>query len=167
VIDLASLAARGVRVTGRALDADGARVTLSSDLCETTRAADAKLSRLLDRIDAFVERSALSAGPRERPRPVVLPPGAPVLDLRAERIASVVFATGFRRRYPWLHVPVLDDDGEVVHTGGVTSSPGLYVLGLQFLRRRSSSFLDGVGADAAHLAEHIALRSDGDARHAA
>ena len=41
------------------------------------------------------------------------------------------------------------------HAGGVTPEPGLYVLGLQFLRRRNSSFLDGVGADAEALAVHV------------
>jgi putative flavoprotein involved in K+ transport len=38
--------------------------------------------------------------------------------------------------------------------------PGLYVLGLQFLRRRKSSFLDGVGQDARELAAHLADHLD-------
>ena len=67
----------------------------------------------------------------------------------------MVWATGYRRSYPWLRVPVLDARGEIRHAGGVTSEPGLYVLGLQFLRRRNSSFLDGVGADAEALAAHV------------
>jgi putative flavoprotein involved in K+ transport len=68
----------------------------------------------------------------------------------------VVWATGYGRDYGWLKVPgALDAAGEVVHRGGITPSPGLYVLGLRFLRRRKSSFLDGVGADAEALAEHL------------
>lgn len=78
---------------------------------------------------------------------------------------TVLGATGFTRRYPWLSVPVLDERGEIRHNGGITSSPGLYVLGLLFLRRRNSSFIDGVGADALELAAHIAARLDG-AHHA-
>jgi putative flavoprotein involved in K+ transport len=74
----------------------------------------------------------------------------------------VVWATGYRRSYPWLRIPVLDPRGEIRHAGGVTPEPGLYVLGLQFLRRRNSSFLDGVGADAralaAHLCDHLERR---------
>ena len=50
---------------------------------------------------------------------------------------------------------VLDAAGEIIHSGGVSSSPGLYVMGLRFMRRRKSSFLDGVGADAAELAQQI------------
>ena len=70
----------------------------------------------------------------------------------------MVWATGFRRHYPWLELPVLDARGEIRHEGGVTPAPGLYVLGLNFLRRRKSSFIDGVGDDAAELADHIVAR---------
>jgi putative flavoprotein involved in K+ transport len=53
-------------------------------------------------------------------------------------------------------IPVLDGEGEIRHEGGVTPVPGLYVLGLHFQRRRNSGFIDGVGADAEFLANHIA-----------
>jgi putative flavoprotein involved in K+ transport len=79
-----------------------------------------------------------------------------VLDLEAERITSVVWATGYRRIYRWLRVPVLDRRGSIVHRGGVTASPGLYVLGMQFQRRRNSNFIDGVGKDARYLAGELA-----------
>ena len=49
---------------------------------------------------------------------------------------------------------MLDPLGEIVHRGGITPSPGLHVLGLRFLRRRRSTFLDGVGTDAEELAWH-------------
>ena len=51
----------------------------------------------------------------------------------------MVWATGYRRRYPWLQVPVLDGRGNIAHRGGFTAAPGLYVLGMQFLRRNSNS----------------------------
>jgi putative flavoprotein involved in K+ transport len=72
----------------------------------------------------------------------------------------VLWATGYRRQYPWLKVPVLNIRGEIVHDGGVTAAPGLYALGLNFLRTRKSSFIDGVGNDARVLAEHISQRFD-------
>ena len=80
--------------------------------------------------------------------PVPLPSAPTYLELRDTGIRTVLWATGFRRSYPWLRVPVLDGRGEIMHTGGVTSVPGLYVLGLNFLRRRSSSFIAGVSKDA-------------------
>ena len=149
-IDLAALRAGGVRVVGRTSGADGSRVHLCDDLAETTAAAQATLERLLARIDAFAAPSPTAA-----PRPVTLAPSPTVLDLRAEGIRSVVWATGYRRDYGWLKVPVLDAAGEVIHHGGITPLPGLYVLGLRFLRRRKSNFIDGVGADAEELAGDI------------
>jgi putative flavoprotein involved in K+ transport len=115
---------------------------------------------LLARIDAFV-------GERHGERlPPLMPETAPTeIDLRSAGIKTVLWATGFSRRYPWLRVPVLDERGEVRHSAGVTPEPGLYVLGLFFLRRRNSSFIDGVGADALELSRHIARRLNGG-RHA-
>jgi putative flavoprotein involved in K+ transport len=49
----------------------------------------------------------------------------------------------------------VDAAGEICHDGGIARSPGLYVLGLNFLRRRRSHFIDGVGFDAAELAQDI------------
>jgi putative flavoprotein involved in K+ transport len=50
---------------------------------------------------------------------------------------------------------VLDRKGEIRHDGGVVASPGLYVMGLPFLRRRKSALIDGAGADARDLGEHL------------
>jgi hypothetical protein len=54
-------------------------------------------------------------------------------------------------------VPVLDRKGRVRHDGGVvTEAPGLYLMGLQFMRRRKSALIDGAGDDARELSAHIA-----------
>ena len=54
-----------------------------------------------------------------------------------------------------LHLPVFDRKGRLAHRGGLVA-PGLYTLGLPFMRRRNSALIDGVGADAAFVADHIA-----------
>ena len=59
-----------------------------------------------------------------------------MLDLSKAGVGCVIWATGYRRDYSWLHIPVLDVAGEVVHDGGITPIPGLYVLGLRAMRRR-------------------------------
>jgi putative flavoprotein involved in K+ transport len=51
---------------------------------------------------------------------------------------------------------VLDHRGRVLHDGGVTAAPGLYLMGMPFLRRRKSSLIDGVGDDARDLSAHLA-----------
>lgn len=158
-LDLGVLAARGVRVMGRLLGTDATRAAFAGDLAATTRAADHKLARLLARIDRHVDAGGLDVAPPDPPGPLELDAPATTLDLARHGIQTVVWATGFARRYPWLRVPVLDAAGEIVHAGGVTRAPGLYVIGLHLLRTRRSSFIDGVGADARALALHIAARS--------
>jgi putative flavoprotein involved in K+ transport len=158
-LDLPALERRGVRLAGRLQSIEGARVRFADDLVAHTAAADARLARLIQRIDAFAAENALDGevGPREPFEPFLWPTPAPAeLDLRQAGIGSVVWATGYRREYPWLRVPVLDARGEIRHAGGVTAAPGLYVLGLYLLRRRKSSFIDGVGQDAMELAAHLA-----------
>lgn len=78
------------------------------------------------------------------------------LDLHTAGITSVIWATGYRLDFSWVDLPVLDARGIPMHRKGITDVPGLYVLGLSFLSKLSSSFLFGVGDDAAYLADHIA-----------
>jgi putative flavoprotein involved in K+ transport len=76
-----------------------------------------------------------------------------------------VWATGYRPDLSWLDVPVLDRRGRAVHDGGVTACPGLYLIGMPFLRRRKSSLIDGAAADAAELTLHLAGHLDAVAGH--
>jgi putative flavoprotein involved in K+ transport len=84
------------------------------------------------------------------------------LDLRGGEIRAIVWATGFRPDYSWLDLPVVDGKGQLLHQGGVASSPGLYALGLPVLRRRRSTFMCGIEDDAAevigHLAQYLSVR---------
>ena len=51
---------------------------------------------------------------------------------------------------------------EPVHdAGSCAGEPGLYFLGLPFLYGITSFLIGGVGRDAEHIAEHIALRDSG------
>ena len=134
-------------------------------------ASDLKLADVLRRIDGFIARSewapdAPAAEPFEPTWPAAIDVGRETVDLRSAGIKTVIWATGFRRAYPWLKVPVFDDDGEIRHRSGVTPVAGLYVLGMHFQRRRKSAFIDGVGDDAAFLAHRIAIavRASGEVR---
>lgn len=153
-VDLASLNALGIRIAGRTAAIEGGTVRFHDDLTETLGRAQATLDRLLERLDGVAGPGDPPPEPEAR-RPIALPPSPVHLDLAAEGIRSVVWATGYRRAYGWLQVPVLDDCGEIIHEGGVTPAPGVYVLGLSLLRRRNSTFIDGVGADAAALARRL------------
>ena len=71
-----------------------------------------------------------------------------------------MWATGYRPDLSWLDVAVFDRKGRVLHDGGVTPCPGLYLIGMPFLRRRKSSLIDGAAPDAAELTTHLAGHLD-------
>jgi len=156
-LDIGMLQDRGVQLTGRVRAINGFEVTLADDLIASAAAADLKMAEILTRIDRYIGLVGMETDDAEPFRPTwPSATDAPErLDLKAEGIKTVVWATGYRRAYPWLRVPVLDESGEIVHDGGFTTQFGLYVLGMNFQRRRNSSFIDGVGADAWTIAEHI------------
>jgi putative flavoprotein involved in K+ transport len=92
--------------------------------------------------------------------PDAVPPVSVDADPRGHAAPrTVLWATGFRREYPWLELPVLSADGEIVQHHGVTPVPGLYTVGLRFQRKRKSHFVGGVGEDARLLAARISATS--------
>jgi putative flavoprotein involved in K+ transport len=130
-------------------------VSFRNDLRRTVDAAERKLGRVLDRIDSFIDETGMDAELSDRCPAIEVSEAPTEIDLRAAGIGSVLWATGYRRSYSWLHVPVLNVRGEIIHDAGVTPAAGLYALGLNFQRTRKSSFIDGVGDDARVVAEHI------------
>jgi putative flavoprotein involved in K+ transport len=152
-LGLDRLAALGVIVTGRLVGFAGRHALFAANLEHELRDADRRLRRTLAQIDAHIERSGADARQPEWPAPVALPAGPASLDLRD--IGTVLWATGYTRAYPWLDVPVLDHEGQLVHREGITAAPGLYALGLRFQRTRRSHFIGGVGDDAARIAAAV------------
>jgi putative flavoprotein involved in K+ transport len=75
-----------------------------------------------------------------------------------EDVGVVVWATGYRSDYGWIHLPGVVREGQVVHRRGVTEVPGLYFLGLSWQHTRGSALLGFVNDDAAYLADRIATR---------
>ncbi|MCJ8009336.1 flavin-containing monooxygenase [Lederbergia wuyishanensis] len=79
-------------------------------------------------------------------------------DLSTLRVQNVIWATGFKKDYSWIDIPILfDGNGNIKHTKGVTESDGLYFLGLPWQNRRGSALLLGVGEDAEYLVKHLNL----------
>ena len=159
-LGLERLAGLGVVVTGRLDGFAGRHAIFAPDLRENVADAERGMRRVLARIDRHIARTGAPAGAPDAPPPVALGPGPSSLDLGA--ITTILWATGYRRTYPWLHVPVLDAGGEVVQREGVTAAPGLFTLGLRFQRTRKSHLLGGVGDDAAFIAAQVRRRGGGE-----
>jgi putative flavoprotein involved in K+ transport len=81
------------------------------------------------------------------------------LDLSGACISTVIWATGFQYDFGWVHLPVFRRKSEraldPVHRRGITDTAGAYFLGLQWLSKRKSSLMAGVGEDAEFIARHM------------
>jgi putative flavoprotein involved in K+ transport len=161
-LDLNALGRLGVELVGRWSAVRDGRALFSGGLRNQFALADLKMNRLLDTFDTWAQENGQDEdiGPPERFEPTAAPEPRLQLDLTSGEIRAIVWATGFRPDYSWLQVPVLDRKGRLRHDGGVVDAPGMYVIGLPFLRRRKSSFICGAEADGrdliGHLAAHLA-----------
>ncbi|SDZ58335.1 putative flavoprotein involved in K+ transport [Jannaschia faecimaris] len=163
--DLNDLQDQGVEIVGRMVGLRNGVAAFSGSLGNVCAMSDLKMNRLLRTFDAWAEgATGLRVGLPERFEATRVPSAARLsLDLASGRFSTVIWATGFRPDHSWIQLPIFDRKGRLVHEGG-TVAPGLYVLGLPFMRRRDSAALDGVGSDARFLADHIVQHRG---RHAA
>jgi len=162
-IDFRDFAATGVTLLGRVAAARDGVLDIASGLAESLAQGDLAYSTFLDMMDEHVRQRGLDlpddqAARAALPDPICVTEPIRQLDLRAENINAVVWATGYGLDFGWIDIPAFDGAGEPRHTGGISEVPGLYFLGLQWLSRMKSAFLSGVGDDAAELAGHIAAR---------
>ena len=162
-IDFRRFAADGVTLLGRVAAARDGILDIAPDLSRSLAEGETTYFTFLDMVDAHVQQHGLKM-PEDLAARAVLPDPPCVteplrrLDIGGDGIGAVIWATGYGLDFGWIDVPVLDARAEPRHRHGITEVPGLYFLGLQWLSKMKSSFLSGVGDDAAVLADHIAAR---------
>lgn len=158
-LDLNALTAIGVRLVGRLAGlADDGKVQFSGSLRNMCALSDLKMNRLLDLIDERARETGLdgAVAPPDRLPPTRVDEAPPLgMDLAKDRIKTIIWAVGYRPDYSWLEVPIFGRKGMIEHDGGVTPSPGMYLMGAPFLRRRKSALIDGAAADAEDLSAHL------------
>ena len=147
-LDLTTLQAAGVELVGRLAAVRDGTALFSGSLAHVCADADLKMGRLLDQVDELA-----GGGRGDRPAPVRVP--EPRTAIRLGDVAAIVWATGFRPNHPYLERDLLDATGAIVHDGGVMRRPGLFVVGLPFMRTRKSGFIDGAAADARAIVERL------------
>jgi putative flavoprotein involved in K+ transport len=152
--NLRRFAVQGIRLVGHLEEADGERVRFAPDLSENLRLADDFFDeRLRKAIDTFIEGAGIDAPPDDRQPFAFEPPDVPELDLTAEEVATVIWATGYQLDFGWIDLPIFDDQGAPRHTRGVTEVEGLSFLGLPWQLDEASTSFFGAGRDAQHLAD--------------
>lgn len=162
-VDFRALAASGITLLGMATKYDNGVIRFAPDLRTNIANGDANYLSMLDEADSYVARNGLELP--EEPEARMLGPDPDCvtnplleLDLAAEGVTSVVWATGFGFDYSWLQVDAFDENGKPTHQRGVSTEPGVYFLGLPWQSRRGSSFIWGVWHDAKYLADQIAIQ---------
>lgn len=157
-LNLNALTDAGVRLVGRLAGISNGVAQFSGSLRNVCALADLKMGRLLGTIDEWAAAAGLDpeVQPPERFEPTRVDASPPlVLGLTDGNFRTIVWATGFRPDFSLLDVPVMDRKGRIRHDGGAVASPGMYVLGLAFLRRRKSSFIHGAEDDVLDLSNHL------------
>jgi putative flavoprotein involved in K+ transport len=103
----------------------------------------------------------IAAGIQRVGRVIGIKGGMPMLDdNRALDVKNVIWCTGFTPGFSWIDLPAFDEIGDPVHSRGLVSSvPGLYFVGLQFLYSMTSATVHGVGRDAEYIAKAIVSRA--------
>jgi putative flavoprotein involved in K+ transport len=153
-LSLPALARAGASLAGRPLAVVGERVDFDDSLAANVAAGDAFAARARAMVDDRIRRGRLDAPPAEpdeHDAHVDLDPPAS-LDLRAEEVGAVVWCTGFGGDVSWLGPSLAGADGQPRHADGAAPAPGLWYLGLRWLRRRCSGILLGFPGDAAWVA---------------
>jgi putative flavoprotein involved in K+ transport len=166
-LDLNFLSDIGVGLVGRLAGIENSKAQFSGSLRNMCALSDLKMRRLLDLLDEWARANGLdeTVGPPDRLPPTRVEDTPPLgMDLVKSGIKTIIWATGYRPDYSWLELPVLDRKGMVRHDGGIVCSPGVYLMGMQFLRRRKSALIDGAGDDARDLSAHLAACLDDASR---
>jgi putative flavoprotein involved in K+ transport len=149
-----TLHAQGVELVGRFVGVEGGRLQFADDLAASIDFGDARLADLMKGSTAYCAANGLTPPPFEPPPPLRIKTRSE-LHVASDGIETVIWTSGYRPDYGWVKLPVFDEMGFPVQTDGRTNVPGLYFMGVHFLRKAKSSILYGAAEDAEIVARQI------------
>lgn len=159
-IDFRNFAAQGMILLGRAEAMNGETMHFAEGLAAQLTLGDESYFESLRTIDDFVTNTGLNL-PEERDawhaiaEPACVTHPIRSLNLKAEGITTVLWATGYSCDFGWIKLDVLDLAGLPIQHHGMTNTPGLFFLGPEWLSHFGSARLSGVGRDAMVIADKI------------
>jgi putative flavoprotein involved in K+ transport len=148
-----TLHSMGVELMGRYLGADDHRLHFADDLAHSMDAGDSLARAFMKWVGELCDKRGLPI-PWEVPEPAGLT-SRTELDIDKEDITTVIWTTGFRPDYGWVHAPVFDEMGFPIQADGHSDVAGLHFMGVHFQRKAQSAVLYGVGEDAEVVARNI------------
>jgi putative flavoprotein involved in K+ transport len=150
------LARRGAILLGRIEGFEDGLARIGPNLAESLANGDTFVASYKRRVDKYVRSSGLDVPEPEPEEEEDAPlPEIEELDLRAEGVTTVLWANGFRPDHDWIEGVEKDEQGWPVQEQGVSPVPGLFFVGLHWLRKRKSGLFLGVGEDAEHVVTHM------------
>jgi cation diffusion facilitator CzcD-associated flavoprotein CzcO len=146
----------GVNLLGHLAGVDGNSARFAPDLLESVAFGDARYLDMRQLMQEQLSAKGMAIPDLPEPHPFHADPPQ---ELDLSEFGAVIFTAGFRPDYVrWVKLPAFDDLGFPVAPDGASSVvPGLYFVGVHFLRKRKSSLMFGVGEDAAIVAHRIVL----------
>jgi putative flavoprotein involved in K+ transport len=156
-LNLHQFARDGVVLLGRLRDVEDGTLVLGPDLRDHLAEADQFEAGATAAVDEYIEQNEIQAPACDlhKLRDGYDAPRVLRLDLAAQGITSLIWASGYTFDFSMIQLPVRDADGYPIQTRGVTEYPGLYFLGMPWLHSRKSGLLYGVGEDAGHVVSHL------------
>ena len=156
-IDLRAFALQGMKLYGRLETIAGGRMQFAPNLRQNLDEADRVYNGINALIDRHIAAKGIAAPPPSVYQPVWTPPAEP-RDLDLARVSTILWATGFTPDWSYVRAPIFDGTGYPMQRRGVTSQPGLYVIGLPWLWTWGSGRFLSVGQDAEYLVAQEAAR---------
>jgi putative flavoprotein involved in K+ transport len=160
-LNLHQFARDGVVLLGHLLGYQDGLLCVAPDVKDNLARADQAEQFLLKSIDDYIQRAGIDA-PEDHP-PVLTDayrmPEVLALDLRAESIGTIIWACGYTYDASLVQLPIYDEFGLPRTRHGAAELPGLYYVGLPWLAKLRSGFLNGMADDAGYVAGHIAGRA--------
>jgi putative flavoprotein involved in K+ transport len=151
---LRTLHREGVELLGRFIGAENGTLRFADDLAASADFGDARYADFRGFADGLCNRMGIARPDYDVPPPLRITTRTE-LDVRREGIRTVIWTTGYRPEYSFVKFPVFDGLGFPVQVDGQTPVPGLYFVGVHWMRKFKSPILAGVGEDAEVVARQI------------
>jgi putative flavoprotein involved in K+ transport len=144
----------GVELLGRFVGGEGSELHFAADVAASVDFGDARLVDMMKFVEADCAAKGIDPPGLEMPSPFRIKT-RDRLDVTKEQVGTVIWTSGYRPDYAWVKIPVFDEMGFPVQKDGRSKVPGLYFMGVHWMRKGKSSILYGVGEDAEVVAGQI------------